>query len=77
VAALRAGGAYDRVRDRLVFGENVLQAAQFAQSGNADAAIITSSLARGAALREIGTFVEVPASLHPHFSASGFSVPGR
>jgi molybdate transport system substrate-binding protein len=64
VAALRAAQVYDRVSDRLVFGENIAQAAQFAQSGNADVGIIAMSLVRGAALRS-GVFVEVPASLHP------------
>ena len=64
VAALRAAQIYDRVRDRFVFGENISQAAQFAQSGNADVGIIARSLVGGPALRS-GVFVEVPASLHP------------
>lgn len=66
VAALRAARLYDRVRARLVLGENVAQAAQFAQSGNADVGIIALSLARGGeALRRSGAFVEIPAALHP------------
>jgi molybdate transport system substrate-binding protein len=66
VAALRAARIYERVRERFVFGENISQAAQFAQSGNADVGIIAMSLAvGGAALRNSGTFVEIPASLHP------------
>ena len=65
VAALRAAGVYDRVRARFLLGENISQTAQFAQSGNADVAILALSLARGTALRTVGTFVEVPASLHP------------
>ena len=66
VAALRAARIYERVRRRLVFGENIAQAAQFAQSGNADVGIIAMSLAAGgAALRNSGIFVEIPARLHP------------
>ncbi len=43
-AALRAAGLHAAVKDRLVLGQNVSQAAQFAQSGAADAAIVPRSL---------------------------------
>jgi len=45
VSALRNAGIYEQVKTKLVFGENVSQAAQFVQSGGADAAIISRSLA--------------------------------
>ena len=45
VAAMESAGVYDRLRPKLVFGENVAQAMQFAQSGAADAAIVALSLA--------------------------------
>ena len=44
VAALRHAGIYEQVKDKLVFGENVAQAAQFVDSGNADAGLISLSL---------------------------------
>ena len=45
--ALIKAGVYDRLQKekRLVFGENVSQALQFGQSGNADVAIVALSLA--------------------------------
>jgi molybdate transport system substrate-binding protein len=43
--ALEKAGLYEAVRPRLVYGENVQQTLQFAQSGNADAAIVALSLA--------------------------------
>jgi molybdate transport system substrate-binding protein len=43
--AMRSAGVYDRVKPKLVFGENVQQALQFAESGNADAAVVALSLA--------------------------------
>jgi molybdate transport system substrate-binding protein len=46
--ALRSVGVYDRVKPKLVFGENVQQALQFAESGNADAAVVALSLAKHA-----------------------------
>lgn len=43
-AALEHYGLWDAVKDRIVTGENISQAAQFVQSGNADAGIIALSL---------------------------------
>lgn len=59
VDALRHAGLYERVQSRLVLGENVSQAAQFAQTGNADAAIIALSLTLAPAMRASGTAVEL------------------
>jgi molybdate transport system substrate-binding protein len=65
VAALRAEHVYDAVRDKLVMGENISQAAQFAQSGSADVGIIALSLALSPVLKASGAHVEVPESLYP------------
>jgi len=65
VAALRTSGVYEKVRGKLVLGENVAQATQFAQSGNADAALISLTLARSPAARAAGEYVDIPRTLHP------------
>ena len=65
VAALRQSGIYERVEAKLVFGENISQAAQFVESGNADAGILALSLALGPTLRSVGAYVEIPSTLHP------------
>jgi molybdate transport system substrate-binding protein len=65
VAALEHEGLYHRVRTKFVLGENISQAAQFAQSGNADAGLIALSLALAPAMRNSGGYVEIPASYHP------------
>jgi molybdate transport system substrate-binding protein len=65
VAALQHEGLYDHVRTKFVLGENISQAAQFAQSGNADAGLIALSLALAPAMRASGRYVEIPASYHP------------
>lgn len=59
VDALRHAGLYERVQSRLVLGENVSQAAQFAQTGNADAGIIALSLTLAPAMLAAGTAVEL------------------
>jgi molybdate transport system substrate-binding protein len=58
--ALSAAKIIDVVRPRLVFGENVQQALEFAQSGNAEAAVVALSLARVVP----GNTLEVPSELH-------------
>jgi molybdate transport system substrate-binding protein len=65
VAALRNLHVYDQVRDRLVYGDNVAQAAHFVRSGAADAGVIAMSLALAPALKEAGRLWEVPISSYP------------
>lgn len=65
VAALTRAGLYDRVKQKLVFGENVSQAAQFVQSGNADVGLLPLSLAKSAPLAAAGEYLAVPPSLYP------------
>jgi molybdate transport system substrate-binding protein len=64
-AALRAHGLWEAIRPRLVLGENVAQAAQFATTGNAVGGIVAYSLALAPGLRERGTYRLIPESAHP------------
>jgi len=65
LAALRHEQLYERVRGKLVLGENISQAAQFVQSGNAQVGILALSLALAPALKAAGTYVAIPESFHP------------
>jgi molybdate transport system substrate-binding protein len=65
VAALKHSGLYDRVADRLVLGENVSQAAQFAESGNAQAGFVALAHVVAPGRRGQGKYWEVPAEFHP------------
>jgi molybdate transport system substrate-binding protein len=58
--ALERAGVWGQVQPRIVYGENVQQALQFAQSGNADVAIVALSLAKGTPDRT----TPVPPELH-------------
>lgn len=58
--ALRAAGLWEVVKGRLVYGENVRQALQFAASGNADVAIVARSLVKESG----GRWLEVEQSSH-------------
>jgi len=62
VEALKHEGLYDALQAKFVLGENISQAAQFVQSGNADAGIVALSLALSPAMKSAGRFAELPAS---------------
>jgi molybdate transport system substrate-binding protein len=64
-AALRRAQLYDAIRGKLVIGDNISQAAQLVDSGNADVGIIALSLALGPALRASGRYFDIPESAHP------------
>jgi molybdate transport system substrate-binding protein len=64
-AALRHFGIYDQVSGRLVLGENVSQAAQFVESGNAQAGLIALSHALAPAMKDKGRYWTVPLDAYP------------
>jgi len=64
-AALRHFGIYDQVASRLVLGENVSQAAQFVESGNAQAGLIALSHALAPTLKDKGRYWTVPLDAYP------------
>jgi molybdate transport system substrate-binding protein len=64
VAALKNAGIYDRVKSKLVYGENISQATQFVQSGNAQAGIIALSLAISPGMKD-GKSWEIPSEMYP------------
>jgi molybdate transport system substrate-binding protein len=60
VAVLRDAGLYDQLKLKLVFGENISQAAQFVQSGSAQAGLLAHSLTFSPAMKS-GKFWTIPA----------------
>ncbi len=64
-AALRHYGIYDQVSGRLVLGEDVSQAAQFVESGNAQVGLIALSHALAPALKNKGRYWAVPLDAYP------------
>lgn len=62
--ALKATGMWDKVQDKLVFGENIAQTAQYAQSGAADIGIVALSLAVNQELASKGGYSPIPDDLH-------------
>ena len=64
VAAMDYFKVYDQVKDRLILGENISQAAQFIESGACDAGVIALSLALAPAMKAAGQYWEIPATAH-------------
>jgi molybdate transport system substrate-binding protein len=61
VAALTKLKLYDQLKPKLVVAENVAQASQFVQSGNAQLGLISLTTAMSTNFKEQGTYVLVPA----------------
>src|SRR5260370_10591082 len=64
-AALKHYGLYEKVSDHLVLGENVAQAAQFVESGNAQAGFVALAHALAPGMGSKGKYWEVPAEFYP------------
>nr|BAL54441.1 molybdate transport system substrate-binding protein [uncultured Gammaproteobacteria bacterium] len=64
VQALERAGVWPKVKAKLVFGENVAQAAQFAETGSVEVGIIALSLALSPNLQAKGRYWLVPEELH-------------
>jgi len=65
MAALEHFGLKDKLAAKLVLGENISQAAQFVQSGNAQAGLIALSLALSPAMKDAGGYWELPPDSYP------------
>lgn len=76
IAAMKAEDVYDAVRPKLVMGENVAQAAEFVQSGNADAGIVAKSLVLADPVRGVGRWYELPLGLYPRLDQGGVVLSG-
>jgi molybdate transport system substrate-binding protein len=64
-SALRHFGLYEQVSSKLVLGENISQAAQFVESGNAQAGLVALSHALAPQMKEKGRYWTVPLDSYP------------
>ena len=76
VAALDSAGIGEAIAPKLVLGENVAQAAEFARTGNADAAIVALSLVLADPVRGLGEWSEVPLDSYPRLDQAGVVLAG-
>ena len=65
VAALQSLNLYDTLKPRIVTAENIAQAAQFVDSANADAGLISLTSALTPRLSADGTYFVIPRNLYP------------
>jgi len=62
--ALKHAGLWESLKDKLVLGENISQAAQFAMSGSSQGGIIAYSLALAPEIGKHGNFALIPEDWH-------------
>ena len=65
VAALTSLKLYDALKPRIVTAENIAQTAQFVDSGNADAGLISLTSAMTPRLQASGAYFVIPRDLYP------------
>jgi molybdate transport system substrate-binding protein len=65
VAAMQKENIYEKVKDKLVLGENISQTASFVVSGAADVGIVALSLALSPTMKDKGRYWEVPSGEYP------------
>jgi molybdate transport system substrate-binding protein len=54
IQALKYYGLFDKVRDKIVYAENIAQAAQYVSTGNAEVGFLALALVKGSDLRDKG-----------------------
>jgi molybdate transport system substrate-binding protein len=74
--ALRASGVWEKVKSKLVYGENITHTVQFVQTGNAQVGIIALSLAVNPELARKGGYWLIPNKLHKPLE-QGFIITKR
>lgn len=75
--ALEAYGIFEKVRSKIVLGENISQTASFVFSGSADIGIIALSLALAPELQKRGKFWLIPEDKHsPLIQGYGITAEG-
>ena len=65
IAALKSLHLYDQLKPRIVMAQNIGQTAQFVESGNADAGLISLTGALTHTLSSIGSYFLIPRDLYP------------
>ena len=70
-AALRSLAVYESVEPKLVFGENISQTLQFAESGAAEVGIVALSLALAPTAGNRGRYWEIPPDSYPRMEQGG------
>ena len=65
IAALKSLNLYQSLQPRIVTAENIGQAAQFVESGNAQAGLISLTAALTPTLSSVGSYFVIPRNLYP------------
>jgi molybdate transport system substrate-binding protein len=72
--ALRAVSLWDRLQDKIIFGENIVHTAKYVQSGAVEIGIIALSLAVNRELASNGGYALIADNLLEHFVLDGEAV---
>src|SRR5207248_2089719 len=71
VSAMQHSGVYEKVKNKLVLGENISQASQFVQSGAAQIGVIALSIALSDSMRAAGKYWLIPPDTYERMDQAG------
>jgi molybdate transport system substrate-binding protein len=74
-AALKSADLHEALKPKLVFADNIAQAAQFLQTGAAEAGLVSAAQADQPALRQGGLAWVVPKDAYPPLRQAGVVLP--
>jgi molybdate transport system substrate-binding protein len=76
VELLQSQGLYNKISNKIVWGDNISQTAQFAFSGNAELGFIALSLALAPEMRNKGKYYVFPPEICPPLEQAGVLIKG-
>ncbi|MBV9625173.1 MAG: molybdate ABC transporter substrate-binding protein [Acidobacteria bacterium] len=65
VSAMQKEGIYEKVKEKLIFGENISQTSSFIISGSAEIGVVALSLALSPNMKDKGRYAEIAADEYP------------
>ena len=76
VAMLKNQNLYDKISEKIVWGENINQTAQFAFSGNVEIGFLALSLALAPEMKDNGKYYVLPEDICPPVKQAGVLIKG-
>ncbi len=76
IDVLKKQGLYDRAIKKIVWGENIIQVAQFAMTGNAELGFISRSIAVSPEFKGKGFYHEIPEDICPPIAQACVLIKG-
>ena len=77
-AAIEKAGLWKEIEPKVVYGENIVQAKQYAETGNAEIAVLALSLVKAPTMLGKGRYWQIPEDMYPTLEqGAGLTTAGK